>query len=79
MLFEDLFTPMETPTKFAEVKRWGEAGHKEAASEFLREEYDFERARRHLGIEIKPGEREMKGAHRRRPVRAIGLRRAFLV
>jgi hypothetical protein len=80
MLLEDLFTPKETPTQLAEtVKRWSEAGAEEAASEFLREENDFERARRHLGIEIKPGEREMKGAHQRRPVRAIGLRRAFLV
>jgi hypothetical protein len=56
MLLENLFMPMATPTQLAEAVKAVERdnlGDEEVASELLREEYGFERARRHLGIEIK--------------------------
>jgi hypothetical protein len=54
MLFDNLLMPPLTPTKTAEnAEELRKEGGEELASEYLREEYDMERARRHLGIEIK--------------------------
>jgi len=55
MLLDNLFMPMMTPTRLAEAVKAVERDDEEAAAKFLREEYGFERARRHLGIELKGG------------------------